>query len=173
MTDRKVFADSVTPLPDQPGLTPHGLMIHAQKPTDRNEKMTLLFSVGISATAQADLEARVAKGEIIPPEELRESYRSDQNDLNALVSWLKKQGYKIVQGDLRRHRGLHRGQHRYDREEPRREHGPRHQGRFDVHGCAKCTQPALGCRQQRKRHHRAAAFSTGAQAQQDMCPQKR
>ena len=97
MTDRKVFADSVTPLPDQPGLTPHGLMIHAEKPTDRNEKMTLLFSVGISASAQADLEARVAKGEIIPPEELRESYRSDQNDLNALVSWLKKQGYKIVQ----------------------------------------------------------------------------
>src|SRR3984893_9201796 len=41
MTDRKVFADSVTPLPDQPGLTPHGLMIHAEKPTDRNEKMTL------------------------------------------------------------------------------------------------------------------------------------
>jgi hypothetical protein len=97
MTDRKVFADSVTPLPDQPGLTPHGLMIHAEKPTDRNEKMTLLFSVGISASAQADLEARVTKGEIIPPEELRESYRSDQNDLNALVSWLKKQGYKIVQ----------------------------------------------------------------------------
>jgi hypothetical protein len=55
MTDRKVFADSVTPLPDQPGLTPHGLMIHAEKPTDRNEKMTLLFSVGISASAQADL----------------------------------------------------------------------------------------------------------------------
>ena len=97
MTDRKVFADSVTPLPDQPGLTPHGLMIHAEKPTDRNEKMTLLFSVGISASAQADLEARVAKGEIVPPEELRESYRSDQDDLNALVSWLKKQGYKIVQ----------------------------------------------------------------------------
>lgn len=39
----------------------------------------------------------MAKGEIIPPEELRESYKSDQNDLNALVSWLKKQGYKIVQ----------------------------------------------------------------------------
>jgi len=97
MTDRKVFADSVTRLPDQPGLTPHGLMIQAEKPTDRNEKLTLLFSVGIPASAQADLEARVAKGEIIPPEELRESYRSDQNDLNVLVSWLKKQGYKIVQ----------------------------------------------------------------------------
>jgi len=97
MADRKVFADSVMPLSDQPGLTPHGLMIHAEKPTNRKEKMTLLFSAAIPASAQADLEARVAKGEVVPADELRDNYKPDQSDVNALVSWLKKQGYKIVQ----------------------------------------------------------------------------
>jgi kumamolisin len=96
MSERKVFADSVTALPDQPGLTPHGLLVHAQKPTDRTETLPLLFSVGIPDSAHADLEARVARGEVIPPAELTKKYGSEPNDVKALVSWLKGQGYKVT-----------------------------------------------------------------------------
>ena len=44
MTDRKVFQDSVTPLPEQ-GPTAHGLMVSAAEAPDRTESMALLFSV--------------------------------------------------------------------------------------------------------------------------------
>jgi kumamolisin len=96
MSDRKVFSESVVPLPDEPGLTPHGLMIHAESPTNRKETMTLLFSVAIPESAQEDLEARVAKGEVVPLDELKKKYGSQAGDVKALVSWLKTQGYKNI-----------------------------------------------------------------------------
>jgi kumamolisin len=64
MSDRKVFSESVVPLPDEPGLTPHGLMIHAESPTNRNETMTLLFSVAIPESAREDLEAQWPKAKL-------------------------------------------------------------------------------------------------------------
>lgn len=96
MSDRKVFSESVVPLPDEPGLTPHGLMIHAETPANRKETMTLLFSVAIPESAREDLEARVAKGEVVPLDELKKKYGSQAGDVKALVSWLKTQGYKNI-----------------------------------------------------------------------------
>jgi kumamolisin len=95
MSDRKVFADSVTPLPEQ-GLTTHGLMVNAAKPEHRNEKMKLLFSVAIPADSQADLEDRVARGEVVPIDELNKKYVGDATDIKGLVAWLKGQGYKVT-----------------------------------------------------------------------------
>jgi kumamolisin len=85
MGDRKVFSDSVTPLPDQLGLTPHGLMVNSIEPQRRNETMTLLFSMSIPADAGNDLEARVARGEVIGLDELRQKYATNPEDLQALV----------------------------------------------------------------------------------------
>jgi kumamolisin len=96
MGDRKVFSDSVTPLPDQLGLTPHGLMVNSIEPQRRNETMTLLFSMSIPADAGNDLEARVARGEVIGLDELRQKYATNPEDLQALVAWLKNQGFEIV-----------------------------------------------------------------------------
>src|SRR5262245_36699022 len=96
MADRKVFTDSVTALPDQ-GPTAHGLMVNAAKPENRKEKMTLLFSVSIPAASQAELEKRVASGEVVPVQELNKKYAPDAADIKNLVSWLKNQGYKITQ----------------------------------------------------------------------------
>ena len=73
MTDRKVFQDSVTPLPEQ-GPTAHGLMVSAAEAPDRTETMALLFSLSIPQDAQRDLEARVAKGEVVPISELNKKY---------------------------------------------------------------------------------------------------
>jgi kumamolisin len=97
MADRKVFTNSVTELPQAPGLTPHGLMLHAEAPPNKKEKMTLLFSVGIPDAAQADLEARVARGETVPAADLNKKYAADPAKTKALVAWLKTQGYKITE----------------------------------------------------------------------------
>ena len=95
MADRKVFTDSVTPLPEQ-GTTPHGLVVNAAKPEQQKETMTLLFSIAIPESSQAELEKRVAKGEVVSLDELNKKYAPDGTDTKKLVSWLKDQGYKIT-----------------------------------------------------------------------------
>jgi kumamolisin len=95
MSDRKVFSDSVTPLPSQ-GPTAHGLMVAAAKPDHGGEKMSLLFSVAIPDDAQADLEEKVARGEAVAPGDLTKKYAARPDDVKGLVSWLKSQGYKVT-----------------------------------------------------------------------------
>jgi kumamolisin len=95
--NRKVFQDSVTPLPDQMGLTSHGLMVQAAGPEHRAETMTLLFSLEIPHEAQTQLEERVARGEVVPLEELQKNYAPNQADVETLENWLKAQGFQITQ----------------------------------------------------------------------------
>jgi kumamolisin len=95
--NRKVFNDSVTPLPQQMGTTPHGLILNAAQPDNRTESMTLLFSVAIPDADQAELEARVARGETVSPQELQSKYSPKAADLNPLKAWLKDQGFQITQ----------------------------------------------------------------------------
>jgi kumamolisin len=97
MSDRKVYEDSVTPLPDQPGLTHQGLIINSATPEQRDETMTLLFSLAIPPDVQEQLEEKVAKGEVVPIEELQRDYTPNPADTEALVSWLKAHGFQIVQ----------------------------------------------------------------------------
>src|ERR1700722_3356850 len=97
MEDRKVFSDSITPLPETEGLTQHGMMVNAAKPQDRDEDMTLLFSLAMPADKQADLEQKVAEGQVVSPQELKTNYIANGEDSQALVSWLKQQGYHDVQ----------------------------------------------------------------------------
>ena len=56
MAQRKVFQDSVTPLPDTPGPGQRGLMVAAAEPETANEEMNVLFSLEIPAATTADLE---------------------------------------------------------------------------------------------------------------------
>jgi kumamolisin len=97
MSDRKIFQNSVTPLPPQEGLTPSGLMVNAATPEHRDTEMTLLFSLEIPPEAQAELEAKVARGEVVPPDEIQKNYSADPADLEVLTSWLKEQGFEIKQ----------------------------------------------------------------------------
>ena len=94
---RKVFENSVTPLPVQTGLTPQGLMVQAAEPQHKDETMTVLFALTGSADAEAALEEKVAKGEVVPVAELRKNYAPSSTDVEALVSWLKAQGFDILQ----------------------------------------------------------------------------
>lgn len=97
MVDRKVFQDSVTPLPDEPGPTPHGLMVQAAVPENLNESMTILFSLAIPPNDEADLEERVARGEVIPPDELQQRYVPNAADREKLVQWLKSQNFDVTE----------------------------------------------------------------------------
>jgi kumamolisin len=96
MADRKVFQDSVTPLPEESGLTHNGLMVSAAMDEHRDEPMSLLFSLALPAQMQAQLEEKVAKGEIVSPQELAKSYTPNAADVDALISWLKKQGFEVT-----------------------------------------------------------------------------
>ncbi len=93
---RKVFANSVVPLPAQPGLTKSGLMIrHAAAASHKEDKMTILFSFAIPKEARKKLAARVARGEVVTPKELRSAYAPKPEDVTQLRDWLKEQGFTI------------------------------------------------------------------------------
>jgi len=94
---RKTFEDSVTPLPDQPGAVQHGMMVNAIAPHHGAEEMTVLFSLSIPQDAYSQLEERVARGEVVPFDELTKTYAPDRKDVEALTSWLQQQGFKIEQ----------------------------------------------------------------------------
>ena len=97
MSERKLFPESVTPLPDAAGLTLNGLMIHAVEPVQLTELMTVFFSLSMAKDAQQRLEEKVAQAEVIPGDELKRDYAANPADMDRLVSWLKNQGYEIVQ----------------------------------------------------------------------------
>jgi kumamolisin len=73
------------------------MMLSAAEPEHRKETMTVLFSLSIPPAAEAELEARVSRGEVVPPGELQKSYAANRADREALVSWLKQQGFKIIE----------------------------------------------------------------------------
>jgi kumamolisin len=95
MAERKVFHDSVVPLPDQPGLAPAGLLQHAETPRDMKEPMTLQFALRPSDEQRARLEAKVAEGAVVSPTELQEEFGVSEASVTALTDWLKGQGFKI------------------------------------------------------------------------------
>ena len=97
MAERKVFADSVVPLPDEPGLTPRGLMVQPAEPDHLNDQMRVLFSLEIPPKAEVELEKRVARGEVIAPEELQQKYAADPADRKKLVAWLKRQHFEVTE----------------------------------------------------------------------------
>src|SRR5436190_10643294 len=97
MPDRIVFHDSVTPLPIQRGLTANGLMVNAAAPENLDAPMPVLFSLATPPAAEADLEEKVARGEVVSPEEQQAQYGASKADVDRLTSWLKEQGFEIQQ----------------------------------------------------------------------------
>src|SRR3954466_13743239 len=93
--DRTVFADSVTPLPPTEGPTHLGLMVARAAPETRKERMTVVFSLALPDSAQADLQKMVAEGKTVSPQQLNKNYSADANDAKALTSWLKSEGFRI------------------------------------------------------------------------------
>jgi len=95
MADRKVFSDSVVPLPDHSGVTPHGLMVNLAEAPDTTQAMPLLFSLGLAEDQQAALEAAAASGKRLDRKQIAEGFGPSQAAVDNLVTWLKQNGYQI------------------------------------------------------------------------------
>src|SRR5437667_7131042 len=95
MPGRKMFPNSVVPLPTTPGLTTQGLIVSAAEPRHRDDMMQLHFSLAPPEALQQELEERVAKGEVIPIDEQEKKYGADAASADALVAWLTKEGFKV------------------------------------------------------------------------------
>jgi len=96
MSERKIFQDSVTPLPQQPGATPDGMVVDAMTPEHPDVTLNVHFSLSIAKDVQAQLEQRVANGETVPLDELDKLYTAKPADKDALVNWLKSNGYEVT-----------------------------------------------------------------------------
>lgn len=96
MTARKLFHDSVTPLPATPGAIHRSMMIAAAAVSQPDEVMRLLFSLAIPADAAGELEQKVARGEVVHPRDLRASYAVPRERVTALTNWLKDQGFEVT-----------------------------------------------------------------------------
>jgi kumamolisin len=96
MSDRKVFHDSVTELPEQHGGTPTGLKVNAVRPEQINEKMSLSFSLAIPQAAHDELETLVEQGKTISPSDLQAKYAVAASEAEPLVKWLKSEGFEIT-----------------------------------------------------------------------------
>lgn len=93
---RKLFSDSVLELPPQPGLTATGFNVHAVEAQHHEEVMHLHFSLSPDATANDELEARVAKGETVSTDDLRTKYGVSKQQLTPLLDWLKQQKFNVT-----------------------------------------------------------------------------
>jgi kumamolisin len=94
MDERKVFHDSVVPIPVESGPAPHGLMVQAAVSGHRDERMAVHFSLALPGEVESDLEARVARGDTVPAGELS-GYGAKKADADALTAWLRSNGYEI------------------------------------------------------------------------------
>ena len=96
MSERRLYQDSVIPLPATPGLTPSGLMVNAMTAEHPDETLNVHFSLSIAADVQAQLEQKIANGETVPLDQLEKLYNAKPADKDALVKWLKANGYEIT-----------------------------------------------------------------------------
>ncbi len=93
---RKLFKNSVIPLPEQNGPAPHGLTVAAAAPEHKDEKLEIVLALPIPQASQRELEQRVAEGQVIPVQELQTKYGASEADATKLSAWLKNQGFEIT-----------------------------------------------------------------------------
>jgi kumamolisin len=94
MPGRKVFADSVVELPPEDGLAPNGLLLHGIGPRHDDEPMDVMFSLELPTNVSAELEDRVARGEVVPAKELA-GMTAPQEVQEWLVAWLTSHGFTV------------------------------------------------------------------------------
>ena len=96
MSARKIFQDSIVPLPAEPGVTPSGLIVNAATAKRPDETMDIHFSLAVADDVQSQLEEKVAKGEVTSLQEINKLYAATPAQREALTSWLKANGYEIL-----------------------------------------------------------------------------
>ena len=94
MAGRKVFEDSVVPLPEEDGPIQRGMLVQSASASDKTDTMDVLFALGLDAKAKADLEDKVAGGEVVPSEELA-AVTVPEKSREELTAWLASHGFEV------------------------------------------------------------------------------
>lgn len=98
MAERKVFQDSIVELPHEGTHAPLGLVVQAvDAPQLLAEPLTLHFAFAPPPDLQRELEASVASGEVISPQDQARKYAARAPEIAALEKWLKSEGFTITQ----------------------------------------------------------------------------
>ena len=66
---RKLFEDSVVPLPPDDGLAANGLLVQAATARNASETMEVMFSLALPEADQQSLEDAVARGDVVPADQ--------------------------------------------------------------------------------------------------------
>lgn len=85
---RVTFADSLGTLS-----TPLAATLHPMTAAHLSDAVS--FNIPLTLRHQAELEARVAQGEILSGEELRAKYFPQQSDYDLVANWLKSEGFTV------------------------------------------------------------------------------
>ena len=93
--ERKVFTNSIVPLPAKEGFTAQGFVVQAMVPENKQDKLDIQLSLATPNISQ--LQDRVAKGQIVSEAEIEKNYRPKASDYDALIAWLKTQEFEITQ----------------------------------------------------------------------------
>jgi len=97
MENRKVFKESILPLPKENKVSPVGLMLQPTITEHLSEQIPVVFAMKIPAKAQRELEQRVSSGQkIMSINEQGVAYSPKKEDIDALVSWLKQENFTIT-----------------------------------------------------------------------------
>ena len=96
MADRKIFQDSVVPLPHDGTHAPLGMVVQSANSQNLAEPLTVHFSLAPPAEAQRDLEAKVEAGQVVSATDLARKYQPAERDVAALSNWLTSQGFAIT-----------------------------------------------------------------------------
>jgi kumamolisin len=88
-SDVKIFTNSIVPLP------PHG-PLESLSLSNEAKQRRLAIHFSLETRNQDEKEARVLKGELISPTEMKEKYSGSEKDFGTLVAWLKSQGFQIT-----------------------------------------------------------------------------
>ncbi|GAB3061211.1 S53 family peptidase [Intrasporangium mesophilum] len=94
MAARKIFSDSVVPLPQPDGLASHGAIVQAATQRQLDDTMEVLFTLAPDPEATAALESKVAAGEVATPEEIAAATAPDAARTK-LTSWLEAHGFSV------------------------------------------------------------------------------
>lgn len=93
MPAKIVLEDSVVPLPEQFGTdATTGLVTQALEPADLRHEVTFLVSLRPSPTRREELEARIARGETVSPEELADRYGAPASQRARARIWVQSEG---------------------------------------------------------------------------------
>lgn len=96
MEQRKIFHDSVAELPEQQATTASGMKVNARGIEQDAQTLDISFSLALPQALTDDLEAQVARGQVISPDKLTSHYAVPEAELTPLVAWLKKQGFEVL-----------------------------------------------------------------------------